>query len=86
MQLDDSHTYLHSFCFALVASFCFEKIFSVKLFIAKYFNLFSFSQVALIVILLKRYLVANVLVAATISYLPNIGSFLHNFICIVLTN
>jgi len=54
-----AQTHLHSFCFAL---YCFEKIFSAKLLIAKYKNLCSFLQVALMVIMI---------IEATISYLPN---------------
>jgi len=81
-----AHTYLHIFSFAPVARYCFEKIFSVKYCIAKYLKvLFRFSQVALIVIVLKIYPVPHMLIAATISYLPNMSYSLHNFICIVLT-
>jgi len=39
--------------------------------------LFSFSQVVLIVIILKIYPMPNMLIAATISYLLNISYFLE---------
>jgi len=71
--------YLHKFCFAPVARYSFENIFSVKLNKTLYCQifelvLFRFSQVALIVIILEMYPVPNMLIAATISYWTNISN------------
>jgi len=70
--------------FVLLKVIILKKIFSVKLFIAKYLD--SFSLVFhMLHLLLLSWRDNQRQTCSLISYLPNIISFLHNFIWIILT-